>query len=182
MSTGSPTQNLVIEGDSLSGTSNPTEYPVFLTLNQPPWSIENVAIGGTNTTQMLARGANVDAAYNASLSKNIAIIWGGTNDAAAGISNAQSWSNLAAWSAARHTKGFKTIVVTLLCGNPINTQIYANWVGVFDGLADPASNANIGPPSSNCSNTTYFLDGIHPTVFAAQTIIAPINQAAILAQ
>jgi hypothetical protein len=173
----------VIEGDSLSGTSNPVEYPAFLTLDPSVWQVSNVAIGGTNTAQMLARATNVDNLYNSGFSRNIAIIGGGTNDAAAGISPAQSWANLAAWSAGRRAKGFKTIVTTLFCiGNGgINALIYANWQGVFDGLADPASNPNLGPIGS-CTNETYFLsDHLHPNPFSAQTIIAPINQAAIVA-
>lgn len=162
---------------------NPVEYPAFLTLDPAVWQTENVAIGGSNTTQMLARGANVDGNFKSAATKNVAIIWGGTNDSAAGITPTQSWANLAAWSAARHAKGFKTIVVTLFCigTGGINAEIYANWQGVFDGLADPASDPHLGPVGS-CPNTTYFIDGTHPTQFAAQTIIAPINQAAILAQ
>lgn len=158
------------------------EWPAFLTLDPLVWQpAVNVAIGGTNTAQMLARGANVDATYTPQLKKNIAIINGGTNDSAAGISPAQSWANLAAWSADRHVKGFLTIVTTLFCGNPINPFIYANWVGTFDGLADPAANPDLGAVGA-CRNTDFFLDGIHPNEPTAQNLVEPVAKAAILAQ
>lgn len=171
------------EGDSLSSTG-PTpvvSYYAYLTLEQT-WQLANVAIGGTTTAQMLARVTNVTSLFNGALLKNVALIWGGINDTGTA---AQTWSNLASWSAACKAAGFKTIVTTLAGGNTwtnsVNAQIAANWVGVFDGLADIASNSNLGGANAN-QNTTYFLpDGIHLTDLSQQTIVTPIIQAAILA-
>ena len=39
--------------------------------------------------------------------------------------------------------------------------IRAGWAGSADGLADIAANVNMGPPTA-ASNTTYYVDGVHP--------------------
>lgn len=55
----------------------------------------------------------------------------------------------------------------------------ASWRGThgIDGVIDLASEPTMGN-RANCSNTTYYVDGIHPT-FAGYTLLAPIYKAAI---
>ena len=179
--------NVVTEGDSITDSANAWAYPIFLGLGVA-WSIEDVAISGTTTAQMLARGANVDNDFKPTFTKNVTVIDGGTNDPAVPLTPAQTWANLASWSAARHAKGFKTIVVTLMCGNstnaPIYTQtnslIYANWTGTFDGLADLAGNSRLAP--GTCDSSLFMPDMTHPLPQTAQNIITPIIQTQILAQ
>lgn len=138
---------------------------------------------------MVSDGGPIDALYFRT-GKNIVSILGGTNDCLTGGTPAHAWADLLAFSNSRHANGWKTIVLTLpslggsggaadVCRDSINTLIYANWVGVFDRLADLAADTHIGPDGSY-SNTTYYAgDGIHLSNLSQQTIVAPLVQTQI---
>ncbi len=169
------------DGDSVTAGTFASAYINFLTFpNQ--WVANNTGVSGYTTAQMLQTGSKVDALYVAG-KRNIVTILGGENDCLlGGTTAATSWANLAAYAAARHTKGWKVIVMTIqsiqsfdACRNAINAQIYANWSGVFDGLADLAADPNMGPDGS-WSNATYFVNGTHPSSFGEQNVMAPLVQ------
>lgn len=117
---------------------------------------------------------------------NIIVAWCGTNDFAT-TSASQSWTNLAAYANAIRARGVKAklIVVTMMSANgrdtfknQLNPLIRTNWPGVFDAIADVAADIHLGSDGAYAS-TTYFVDGLHPTLLSSQTLIAPIIQTAI---
>jgi lysophospholipase L1-like esterase len=176
---------MVFDGDSITSGAHATPYPDFLAGLPYKWLAPNVAVTGRTTSQMVSAAASsVDPLATSGF--NVVTILGGTNDCIAGTSASTIWSNLASYAAARHTAGFKVIVMTLpslesynTCRDAVNTLIYANWSGTFDALADISGNANLGADGAY-SNLTYFVsDGIHPTTLSEQTIMAPLEQTQI---
>lgn len=171
--------NLVLDGDSI--TADPRwYYQPYLLLNAN-YGVANVAVGGSNSAQMVARAAaTVDTLYRPKAVRNTIVVMIGTNDASAGITPAQTWANLMTYVQARHATGWEVIVATPIAPDQAAaTIIRASWPGVFDGLADVGGDPNLG--CSGCQHdTTYFQpDAVHPSVFSSQTIIAPIINAAI---
>ena len=175
----------MLDGDSITDHINGWSYAYFINIPLLK-STFNVALSGATTDDLLASApTNVDPHYDSTLYPNISVIWAGTNDCGHDTA-AQSWANLAAYSAARHAIGFKTIIVTMMsffgrdaCKDALNPLIVANWPGVFDGLADVAANPLVGADGAYANLTYFQADRGHPTNFSAQTVIAPIIQPVI---
>jgi hypothetical protein len=114
------------------------------------------------------------------------VVWAGAADI---ILNAttprQAFSYLEEYCKQRRRVGWKVIVGTMISAvdndankNTYNALIRSHWTEFADGLADIASNANLGADGAY-SNTTYFnVDQIHLTD-TGYALIAPIVQAAI---
>lgn len=179
---------LVCDGDSITEGFEGTPYTSLLPF-PTNWTIINNGIGGATLSDMRADApTNVDVHYDPAV-QNIVIIWGGTNDfAATGSTVAEVYAILQGYCADRHAVGWKVIVTTMLSRtstNPVggetldtdknayNALIRANWPSFADGISDVAANANLGADGSY-ANTTYFVDGIHPTSFSDSSIITPI--------
>jgi chitobiase/beta-hexosaminidase-like protein len=188
---GNSQRSLVIQGDSISvgQFTNPT-WAQSLVLNSTLWSVANVAVGtqglnevNSNVLSMTTIApTSVDPLFNAALNSNVVVIWGGTNDIALGGSTAaQVYSALQTYVAARLAVGFKVVVVPMLSRVTIDATVQT-----FNALlaATPLGNAVVTLPSTLVgtgayASTMYFVDGVHPTQFAATTIIAPAISAAI---
>lgn len=108
----------------------------------------------------------------------------GTNDLAdGGKSAAQTYAMLTQYIADRHKVGWKVITATMLsrkttdsAKNQYNALILPNTAGA-DYVVD-FTNTVLGCDGCS-SNTTWFMDGIHPTQLAVNTIEVPLFQAAI---
>lgn len=144
-----------------------------------------MAIGGQTLASMVANASTVvDPLYNGSLAANITVIWGGTNDISGpGTSPTDIYNMLVSYCAARRAVGWKCITATMLSRqffetqkNVLNALILADTTS-FDGVVDFTGTV-LG--CDGCSlNTTYFLDGIHPTQFSIDTIEVPMYDTAI---
>jgi lysophospholipase L1-like esterase len=151
-----------------------------------PFAIQNIAVTGQTMVVMLANAPiHVDPLYSAGGSKNVVVIWGGTNDIAInGATPASVYANMTSYVAARHARGWKVIVPTMLSRNGFDTQknsynalILANSAGA-DGIAN-FTGTPLG--CDGCySNTTWFQsDGIHPTQAGVTTYEAPVISTAV---
>jgi hypothetical protein len=148
--------------------------------------IANTGVGGETLQTMAANGASVvDPFYVPARRYNIASIQGGINDYAGGQTNANTvWGYMQTWISDRLAKGFQVVVFTLednsITSNAFrssfNTLIKNNAQYVCDGtsctligggmnyiVADIGSSTEMGANGSH-SNTTYFRDGVHPTI------------------
>lgn len=177
------TNILVTDGDSI------TEYNVYqplLSLTET-FSIQNTAVSGRTLQQMQeAAFTSVDPLYSTKNRYNVDVIFGGTNNFYFSQSLAETYDSLLAYCASRRLAGYKVIVVTMMSRvgtglggatldsfkNSYNAIIRARWPEFADGLADVASNPNLGADGAY-ANLTYFTDGVHPTT-AGYTIIAGI--------
>ena len=189
---GNSINSLVVQGDSISvgQFTNPT-WVQSLALTGSLWSVADVAIGSecldavySNVLSMITIApTSVDALYSALAHENIVVIWGGTNDIALKGSTAASvYASLQTYCASRRAAGFKVITIPMLSRTAVDATVQT-----FNGLLAGNSSfvdAVVSLPatltgSGAYSNTTYFVDGIHPTQLSATTFIAPAVSAAI---
>lgn len=167
-----------------------------------PLDWRNVAIGGTDVSQMISRAATrVDPLYRTApqTKPQIVILWGGTNN----LSNATTtYNNIKSYCTARQTVGWKCVILTILprtqagispsfetLRQSVNASLRADfptatgesniWTGASyaDYLVDIGSDSTIGDTGDEL-NTTYYLDKVHLTS-AGYAIIADYVKKAI---
>jgi lysophospholipase L1-like esterase len=183
---------LVFEGDSIT---DPTQgvlaaskyYWVAQSAIAPFVQGANFAVSGSGIANMNTRAPMVDSFFKTPHSVNVEFILIGANDAQdAGA--AQFVANLKAYCLARKaaTPGLKIVVATLLpqvtagfnaVRDAANALIKADpsfWDAIADFAADPTMGCD-----SCAANTTYFIDGEHPTP-TGHAVLGPIARAAIL--
>lgn len=191
------TRNYTLVGDSHTAGSfseSGRGYPgklLDITPNSQDIIIYNNARQGRTLTTMMTLEAGYITSYLANYSKNIAIVWGGVNDAATpGTDAAELWTRLSHVCTAMVAGGYQTIVCTEIDAQDasreavgwhstiwpaFNTLIRENYAGVCDGIADLAGNAVF----QNALDTTYYAaDKIH-IKDAANAVAATIIKAAI---
>jgi hypothetical protein len=180
----------VAEGDSISDTNfsnTTTHYPGIFVANSSPKMVGACyAVSGSSISNLNARAASVDAIIPAVTGgrKFILSVLCGTNDLT-GTDAASFLTSLAAYCDARRAAGWKVVVGTILPRSDagaatfnsrratVNAAITSSWVGVHcNAVADFAADATMGPDAA-AANTTYYLDGVHPTN-AGQTILESI--------
>lgn len=171
----------VAEGDSISGGNGPECYPFLYGAHDSPAVIGTVwAVGGSSLANLVTRAPLVDAVIppnkngrtfllSVLIGANDLAAYPGASDAAAASAYA---SALAAYCDARRAAGFKVVVCTILPRTNathntrralVNAQI-VTWAGTHaDAICDFAADATMGPDAA-ASNTTYYSDGLHPTV------------------
>lgn len=179
------TDGLVADGDSITAGTSDTPYPGLLTL-PTGWTLHNVAVSGQSLAIAVpAAPTVVDALYTGGLGfPNICSVWLGTNDIANnGTTPAATYAMLVQYVQARHAKGWKVIVATMLSRknvepqkNQFNALVLANTAGA-DAVVDFTGTV-LG--CDLCStNLTYFdPDQIHPTQTGVGVEV-PLFQAAI---
>ena len=189
------TQLLVFEGDSIT---DPTVGPGTVTAAQKYYSLlqfamspfpqgGNDAVSGSGMTQVNARAPTIDSWFSGISGVKVLMIFLGANDQGDGASTFEA--NLKAYCLARKaaSPGLKVVVGTLLpqttsgfntFRDAVNALIYADTSGWYDALADFAANPTIGCDSGCAGNTTYYVDGEHPTA-AGHAIMGTIALAAI---
>lgn len=180
--------NLVADGDSITfgvGTSNP--YTSFLapTGGAANWSINNKGIAGETLATMLANApTNIDPWFNPNLAKNVIVIWAGTNDIATAHQPVDVYANLISYVAARHAKGWKVVVVTMLSRvgwdqkkDQYNALIEANTAGADEVVVFDSTPLGI---DNGYANPLWFNpDEIHPLTVGVTTYEAPMISTAV---
>lgn len=186
--------NLVFDGDSIT-VGYPAAVPASAAIRVGGYknpSMTNVAVpskalGVSNSgiETMLSTGTSVvDPLFKSGI-KNILVIWGCSNDLALDSRTAaQCYADLQTYVSARHTTGWKVIVVTLLSRTgsadapmqQFNELLLAN-----SSFADALVTLPVGLIGTHAySNATLFsADGIHPTQLTQLTILAPLLSSAI---
>jgi lysophospholipase L1-like esterase len=181
---------IVCAGDSLTAGvgCQGQSYPLLLGgLMGNSWEVYNYGVSGQQLATAIGASGDVLAVPLASVrgsTKNVAVLWEGTNDIFLGSRTAaQVWADMQTWCALRRAEGFKTVVLTTIArgaGNSnvatLNTLIRGTNDGsVYDKLADVASLSQF----SSSSNTTYYqADQVHLTP-AGYAIIASTVQSSI---
>lgn len=184
----------MFEGDSITagGYTNPSNYPALAFAAVAPsftYTREvNTAINGSVTADCVSRESADNAFLAPTLQKSILSVLIGHNDLANGRTVLQLETDITTYCQAMQAAGWKVVVSTLLPStivvgfnalrNTFNTWLRANYLSFANALADPASDATIGTDAS-ASNTTYYVDGTHPTT-AAGPFLYPYFSTAIL--
>lgn len=173
-------QGLIVPmGDSLTqgvtSTSQLNEYPSqligLLNTDGKPYQLYNDARSGARIQHVSARlPVYVTPKYSASRTKNIAVLWVGSNDISNSVTGSQAYTDLSAVISSLKATGWTVAVLTMLPRTDVsgtketergnfNTAIVGN-AGGADYVVNLGSVANLQTPS----NTTYFAaDAIHLT-------------------
>lgn len=171
-------RQILAEGDSLTG--GPSDANWVLQLNGSLGSInqfyQNNGIAGTS---LMYVNVNDLAHYiTDGVSRNICVLWLGSNDIADQFENftvAQIEAGYTTFCNSLHTLGFDAVVVTTILprsggtDNPntetrrqtFNTWLRANWSSIAEALSDVAADTNIGDAGDNLDTTYYQADAVH---------------------
>jgi lysophospholipase L1-like esterase len=122
--------------------------------------------------------------------KNIVVIWGGTNDLAGGATAAATFANLQTYVNARLAVGWSVVIVTCIDRGDVNINVpraayNALIAGAYSGgavprvvIADAAANANIGANGASSNATFFRADKVHLQP-AGYAIVAPLVATAV---
>lgn len=179
---------IVFDGDSLSTEWIGVKWAnQFRTLYGNRWDWRNVAVAGQGTAAMVDDAvAQVDPLYDATAPVNIVTCWCGTNDVDWDV----SYTNIAAYAAARRAAGFKVVAFTILpraddteplyeaARLQFNVDMRAGWATFADALADVCADSRIGDPGDELDETYYDSGHVHMTA-AGYAVVAGIVKTAI---
>lgn len=186
---GADTRLVVYEGDSITSGSVTgfVAYPATVTSHFAPaltWS--NNAVSGSTVATMVSRGAAVDALFAGNPGPNVLSILIGVNNASGGFNASQFIAALKPYCQTRksNTPGLKIMIIPLTACASVEATRDAYNVAIN---ADPSfydlSMSIVGDThiwqDGNSANTTYFVDGVHPTVLSQTTIIPPFVEAGL---
>lgn len=174
---------VVFDGNSLTArepNGQKSSYPAQTLLSLgDPWraGYYNFGVSAQTTADMNTDAATqIDPVSCASCVKNVCVAWEITNDLFFGASTNTAWNNISTYCSGRRTAGFKVVVLTVLprsdAGTPgdfetkrqgMNAMLRADYSSFADGLADVASNSNIGDAGDELNTTYYNADKVHMT-------------------
>lgn len=191
-----PTKMLVCDGDSITAgvkslTTVDGDWPALVkaTLGAT-WNVLNFGITGQTLNGMAnLRGSNIDGFWTASRSKNILIVWGGTNDIANSATAAATYAVYQTYGVAAHLIGWKVIIVTAMTRTDItgamqtqrgifNTDLRTDFavatgnIYVFTPASVTYADAMVDADALQVATGFTFPDGIHPNE-AGYVLLAP---------
>jgi lysophospholipase L1-like esterase len=189
------TKQVICWGDSLTygqGAGLGSGYPEQVgTLLGSSWGIANCGFSSQTVSSMNTyKTYDIQPQYDSSKSKNIVIVWLGTNDINAGTSDATAYASYKSLASALQGYGFYVIAATIIKRSTFdasketergvfNTALMAETLvssGGFNARIDPGSHASL----QNTADATYYTDGTHLTA-AGYAVIAGLANTAILA-
>ena len=139
-------------------------------------AIDNVAVAGKTTAQLITDAlTKVDPLF-VSGKRNIVIFWEGTNDLGNNHDPTTTYNNIVTYCNARRAAGFKVIVLTIIARNVnaqfeadrlmVNANLRANWTTFADGLVDVGADSRFQNPLDG----NIYTDGTHLTTLGNQAI------------
>jgi lysophospholipase L1-like esterase len=168
---------IVYIGDSMTtGENTPTAYPYqLMALLGGDWNWGNYGMSGQTLDNMINRNTTwITPWSNFNPAKNIAVLWGGTNDILFGASAATTYTRLTTYANTLRAAGFTVVVLTMLPrsdatfpvgGEAIrqtyNTSIRNGYASFADALVDVASDSRIGDIGDELDLTYYTSDKVH---------------------
>lgn len=188
---------VVCDGDSMTRGTNAigycSPYPALLRSLLPDgWTTANDGISGQSMDAIASDAlTTVDPFYDANRTKNVVLIWGGTNDVLGGSSAATIMTKIESYCAARRSAGFQVLPFTL---QPIGTNAAhetvrqdfntllraASGTAPFqDGIVDIAANTDIGDDGDQNDATYYDPVGKVHMTNAGYAIVAEIARVAV---
>jgi len=160
-------RRVLCQGDSLTwgfGIAAGQTYPHQLKSGLDyRYLVVSCAVNGNRIDAAAADATQIDTVYNASITKNILVVWLGTNDLANGVSAADAYNALVAYCQARQAAGWSVIVCTCLPRSDVdiaaaratyNASITTNWATFADALANVAADPALDDAAD-------FADGVH---------------------
>jgi hypothetical protein len=183
-----PAFNLFGEGDSImSAAALFTPYLSNIVTFQPYTVVER----GMSTLSAFSADANIayteGSYFNPGARDNLMFYALGTNDVFFSRTTAQAIAAISQGLSYWKTLGGRAIVSTPISRTggldaneqALTTSILQNWqaMGAI-GMADFMNDANLGATGAN-TNSTYFVDGIHPTQAGQWDDMLPIAQRAV---
>jgi len=193
--------NIIADGDSITfGYAITAAYTdsLFVTNRTVP-CVANIGVvgkalgiteptgGGTNVESGLTTGTSVVDTLFVPGIENIVVAFYGTNDMETGSRTAaQMNTDATSYITARHTAGFKVVLVPVL-SNGNSSGAFDTVMQNYDQLIQSGTGADVVaafPPSligtrAYVNSAVFQSGGIHPTDFGATSLIAPAVSAAI---
>jgi lysophospholipase L1-like esterase len=169
--------NVALEGDSIT-VGYAAQLPPLMASRA---GIRSIATGGETVATMNTQIATqLRPLYRTSISRNIAVLLGGTNDAAAAAPAATIYSRISAWHAAARAEGFRTLCCTITPRgdnatynttiSDTNALLRADHT-FADGFLDVAAISSLTDPN----DTTYFnADKLHLTTAGYGVLAAAV--------
>lgn len=181
-------RHIVCEGDSRT-TESSISWPMQAGFTTAGFA--DVATSGDKVSDMITQATNTIDPLIRGLLTNVAVVWGGLNDATAGASATTIYNRLVSWCQGRRAAGFRVVVCTEIDAQSaatdavgwhstiypaLNTLIRNNWSTFADGLADLAANSAL----QDATNTTYYnADKVH-LVSAGYAVVSNIIKPVVL--
>jgi lysophospholipase L1-like esterase len=164
-------------------------YPNKLNLG-PEWYAPHIGVNAKTLAAMLTDVADVTALVSdAALKERVTVVYGGTNDLAAGSTAAQVWASAQSIGTAIRNAGGKAIYVTPLSRGDTNIDTTraalvalarAGWTSYYDGLVVLSDDAFIGYDGA-WLDSNYFTDPVgdkvHPNPNGAARIAYRVQAA-----
>lgn len=198
---GARTRNIICAGDSITaglGSNTLQSWPYKMARNGNHWqtaAIRNLGVSGMSAvTTVGSETKEFPPEYSSAYTKNIAVLWLGTNDIAiAGQTDSQTISSIKTLGIYVKSLGFKVVWVTILprAGMSSTQNTYITNVnayiqgtngsviedGAADAIADLTLNSHLYPLANYLAG--YTIDGgTHPND-AGYSIIAPLIYSAV---
>ena len=181
-----PTATIVFEGDSL------TEGALVYDQNYPQQTVNAVAttvvdwantgVEGQTLADMISDATQVTGRSTPSMSKNVCVLWGGTNDVSAPGSYASAATALTRFYGYADTlraAGFSVVGIDMLprsdpggvsgIGQPawnavraaFNADVATNWASHFDAMCFASGVSGLGADGDSDSTANYNADKVH---------------------
>lgn len=179
-------EHLVFDGQSFCHVPLPT-LPQIVTALLKPHSWAVVGISSTTYATRTATAASRTDRHVVNGSRQVLVDIGGQSDLLGGLTAAQILSAAESYADGRRTAGFDLIVGCTVPPIQQTTGVWGTYTAAmetqrvaynpllkasshFDAVADIAAIVQLADPS----DTTYFSDGLHPTLAGANPIGAVI--------
>jgi len=176
--------NLIFDGNSMTIGQPGPPYPdsVCTKLKRAGYIFDsaNVALAGQTTFQRDAAAVyRIDRYLSKSYTKNLIVMWEGTNDLYYGVSSDSAYKNLKTYCAHRKAAGGVGASVVLLTLLPrsdagispdfetrrqaVNDSLRNHWASFCDGIVDVAADTTIGNVYAELKTTYFQADHVHMT-------------------
>jgi hypothetical protein len=177
---GSPSPMIVLwDGNSISANGEIARQ-VALSLGIPVDAVFNFAWGSKGTQHMNTYAASdIDALvpFLPAGQTVVSVGWELSNDFMYGATASAAYQHVRTYGLARKAAGMKHVVATGLPRDGVedrralaNDSVRTFFQSFADGLADVASDPNMGQAGQN-SNATYYGDGLHPNALGETTLV-----------
>lgn len=181
--------HVVADGDSLTlgtGATNAAtqSYPAQLkTMCAGKVDVTNLGVTGHNAGQVPHAG--YDTPFKAARTKNVYVLWIGTNIAS--LTPAQAYADIVAACGTARATGYKVLVGTIINRTDVDNEAYratlnasirSGWNTIADGLVDFAADSRLGGVTAANSTVWFNADKVHLNA-SGYTIIANIVKTAI---
>lgn len=169
---------LAMEGDSIMALM----YFPLKNLVGKKWNLKDYAVSGSTVSDLNARASTTDSGFVRRI-RNELLIWVGTNDGGTeGDTAAATAQEAQTYLSARKTKGWQITFFAMLPRSAAidkfvpNVDSFRSDYNFMMHVWTQANGVRFYDPTINIAglddptNTTYYVDGLHPTTFALNMV------------